>query len=782
MFSLGGELHGGAPTETKVKIEEETGTIPDTSRQMSIPMSSEQRPASDKRDRRSSSSSSSSGGVQVVGVRPDTILMEKKRKQYEDLVAQISGLDAPRGADKLQILEIRKEENEVLSGIPKRDNFPEGSEGKEEYASELASWAEKKEVFDAGKADRDTLVATLQGHIDQLASDVFALNEQANKLRKEIDVLSPSPQAKGIPGGAAEGRLPSVGGVRTGDVGAPGAPDIFSFLGVGESSGTRGRPKYNPKDPFIAYTLEEILTSVPRTFVEMRDKVVAMIFTHFFKMIQYSTSALILEYERIACKPCRFGIYTELLAYHKRLLNHLVEENIVHELSVKYRLGLLTAHLLNDLIMRSQERQNPVDLTSEVEITKKIHVIAAQAETFNKSLGDAWDRGLVKRALVEDLKREWEQKAATFGVKDSGGTSRGGIIPKVPFVAFAGPGRVLQRKSPSKTKGGKPSGGKTSDSGGKGRGNSDRGRQGGAGGGFGKGDGGGSSNRGRSPGSNSSAPSSQYNDKGVERKDRPPTQAVVNLRDPNRNPVLDRYGVQHRDRTGSDAFIGTMAGPGETVTPIKPSQWDEEFGSLWDKACWDPTSRKSLSYGYRDGQCLRCNRPDGHAEWGGHGACLWIRKKDGCPACKTMGHAPNNCSDKNAKKRWMIKQMDKTRQDRGGSGGRPKGPPGGGGRGGSSGDRRGSPYPGRGGSSGGRGGGGGRGHGGHTLSPGRFNNENFEKKNSDSGQAQRGGSVPPVSSQNVDPGSQDDDDDVIVTGGISCRKRDSIVQPDHSRV
>uniref|UniRef100_A0A0G4FVJ5 Uncharacterized protein n=1 Tax=Chromera velia CCMP2878 TaxID=1169474 RepID=A0A0G4FVJ5_9ALVE len=110
-----------------------------------------------------------------------------------------------------------------------------------------------------------------------------------------------------------------------------------------------------------------------------------------------------------------------------------------------------------------------------------------------------------------------------------------------------------------------------------------------------------------------------------------------------------------------------------------------------------------------------------------------------------MGHAPNNCPDENAKKRWMMKQMDKT-----GSGGRPKGPPGGGGRGGGSGDRRGSPYPGRGGSSGGRGGGGGRGHGGRTLSPGRFNNENFEKKNSDSRQAQRGGSVPPVSSQTGD--------------------------------
>uniref|UniRef100_A0A0G4IA21 Uncharacterized protein n=1 Tax=Chromera velia CCMP2878 TaxID=1169474 RepID=A0A0G4IA21_9ALVE len=526
----------------------------------------------------------------------------------------------------------------------------------------------------------------------------------------------------------------SVGGeVRTGDVGAPGAPDIFSFLGVRESSGTWGRPKYDPEDPLIAYTLEEILTSVPRTFVEMCDKVVAMIFAHFFKTIQYSTSALILEYERIACKPCRFGTYTELLVYHKHLLNHLVEENIVYKLGVKYRLRLLTAHLLNDLIMRWQERQTPVDLTSEVEITKEIHAIAAQAETFNKSLGDAWDRGLVKGALVEDLKREWEQKAATFGVKDSGGASRGGIIPKVPFMAFAGPGGVLQRKSPSKAKGGKPSEGKTPDSGGKGRGNSDRGRQGGAGGGYGKGDGRGSSNRERSPGSKSSILSSRYNDKGVERKDRPPTQAVVNPRGPNRNPVLDRYSVRHRDRTGLDAFIGTMAGPGET--PIKPGQWDGDFGSLWDKACWDPASRKSLPHGYRDGQCLGCNHPDRHAEWGDHRACPWIRKKDGCPACKTMGHAPNNCPDENVKKRWMMKQMDKTGQDKSSSGGRPKGLPGGGGRGGGSGDRQGSPYPGRVGGSGGRGAGGGRGHGGCTLSPGRFNNENFKKKNSDSGQA-----------------------------------------------
>uniref|UniRef100_A0A0G4FKE1 Uncharacterized protein n=1 Tax=Chromera velia CCMP2878 TaxID=1169474 RepID=A0A0G4FKE1_9ALVE len=90
----GRELHGGASIETKVKTEEETGVIPDTSRQMSVPVSSEQRPASDEWDRRSSSSSSSSGGVQVVGVRPDTTLVEKKRKQYEDLVAQILGLDA----------------------------------------------------------------------------------------------------------------------------------------------------------------------------------------------------------------------------------------------------------------------------------------------------------------------------------------------------------------------------------------------------------------------------------------------------------------------------------------------------------------------------------------------------------------------------------------------------------------------------------------------------------------------------------------------------------------
>uniref|UniRef100_A0A0G4IA94 Uncharacterized protein n=1 Tax=Chromera velia CCMP2878 TaxID=1169474 RepID=A0A0G4IA94_9ALVE len=173
-------------------------------------------------------------------------------------------------------------------------------------------------------------------------------------------------------------------------------------------------------------------------------------------------------------------------------------------------------------------------------------------------------------------------------------------------------------------------------------GNSDHGRQGSAGGGSGKRDGGGSSNRGRSPGSNSSAPSSRYNDKELEGKDRLPTQAVVNPRGPNRNPVLDRYGVRHRDRSGSDAFIGMMAGPGET--PITP---------------------------------------------------------------------------------------------------------------------------------GGRGGGRGRGRGGRTLSPGRFNNENFEKKNSDSGQAQRGGSVPPVSSQTVGPGGQDDDNDIVVTGGVSRRKRDS---------
>uniref|UniRef100_A0A0G4FTL0 Uncharacterized protein n=1 Tax=Chromera velia CCMP2878 TaxID=1169474 RepID=A0A0G4FTL0_9ALVE len=192
-----GELHKGAPTETKVKTEEETGAIPDTSRQIAVPVSSKQHPASLEQVSNSSSSSSSSGGVQVVGVRPDTTLAEKKRKQYKDLVVQISGLDAERGADKLRILDIQKEENDVMSSMPKRNNFPEGSEGKEEYATELASWAEKKEVFDvvfdAGKADRDMLVATLQGHIDQLASDVFVLNEQADKLCEEIDALSPPP-------------------------------------------------------------------------------------------------------------------------------------------------------------------------------------------------------------------------------------------------------------------------------------------------------------------------------------------------------------------------------------------------------------------------------------------------------------------------------------------------------------------------------------------------------------------------------------------------------------
>uniref|UniRef100_A0A0G4HG63 Uncharacterized protein n=1 Tax=Chromera velia CCMP2878 TaxID=1169474 RepID=A0A0G4HG63_9ALVE len=395
VFSSGEELHGGAP-------------------------SSEQRPASAERVSSSSSSSSSDRGVQVVGVRPDLAVLEKKRKQYEDLVAEISGINADRGSDKVRILEIQKEENDMMSSIPKRDSFPEGSKGKEEYATELAAWAEKKEIFNAVKADKDTLVATLQGHIDQVASDIFGLNKQAERLRKEINALSPPPQAKGIPGGAAEGRLPSVfqitpltggrvypgvsppdpatvsvgGRVHTGDVGASGAPDIFSFLGVRESSGTRGRPKCDPKDLLIAYTLEEILTLVLRTFVEMRDKVVAMIFAHFFKTIQYSTSALVLEYERIACQLCKFGTYTELLAHHKRLLNHLVEENIVHGLGMKYRFGLLMAYLPNDLIMRWQERQTPVDLTSEVEITKEIYAIATQAETFNKSLGDAWDWGL----------------------------------------------------------------------------------------------------------------------------------------------------------------------------------------------------------------------------------------------------------------------------------------------------------------------------------------------------------------------------------------------------
>uniref|UniRef100_A0A0G4H976 Uncharacterized protein n=1 Tax=Chromera velia CCMP2878 TaxID=1169474 RepID=A0A0G4H976_9ALVE len=375
MFFSGRELHGGAPTEAKVKMEEETGAIPDTSHQMAVSASSEQRPASAKRVSSSSSSSSSGRGVQVVGVQPDPALLEKKRKQYEDLMAKISGLNAERGSDKVRILDIQKEENDMISSMPKRDSFPEGSEGKEEYAKELAAWAEKKEVFDTGKADKDTQVATLQGHIDQVASDMFAFNEQAERLRKEIDALSPPPQAKGVPRGAAEGRLPSVfqmtpqtGGevysgvsppdpatvsigrrVGTSDVGASGAPGIFSFLGVRESSGTRGRPKCDPEEPLIAYTLEEILTSVPRTFMEMRDKVVAIIFAHVFKMIQYSTSALVLEYETIACQSYKFETDTELLAYHKRLLNHLVEENIVYELGMKSRLGLLMGHLPNDV-------------------------------------------------------------------------------------------------------------------------------------------------------------------------------------------------------------------------------------------------------------------------------------------------------------------------------------------------------------------------------------------------------------------------------------------------
>uniref|UniRef100_A0A0G4H8Y5 Uncharacterized protein n=1 Tax=Chromera velia CCMP2878 TaxID=1169474 RepID=A0A0G4H8Y5_9ALVE len=63
VFSSGGELHRGAPTETKVKTEEETGAIPDTSRQMAVPVSSEQRPASVERVSSSSSSSSSSGRI-----------------------------------------------------------------------------------------------------------------------------------------------------------------------------------------------------------------------------------------------------------------------------------------------------------------------------------------------------------------------------------------------------------------------------------------------------------------------------------------------------------------------------------------------------------------------------------------------------------------------------------------------------------------------------------------------------------------------------------------------
>uniref|UniRef100_A0A0G4FS79 Uncharacterized protein n=1 Tax=Chromera velia CCMP2878 TaxID=1169474 RepID=A0A0G4FS79_9ALVE len=210
VFSSGGELHGGASTETKVKTEEcncycycyggpayqrpdaahwTRGWTSDEKCLVSLlspPPSSlssllklphgalhlkkiqqsktgrGRRVPSESAGRGSACSKlSSGGGVQVVGVQPNTTLVEKKRKQYEDLVAQISGLNAARGADKLQILQIQKEENEVLSGIPKRDNFPEGSEGKEAYASELASWAEKKEAFNAGKADRDTLVATL---------------------------------------------------------------------------------------------------------------------------------------------------------------------------------------------------------------------------------------------------------------------------------------------------------------------------------------------------------------------------------------------------------------------------------------------------------------------------------------------------------------------------------------------------------------------------------------------------------------------------------------------
>uniref|UniRef100_A0A0G4FTG8 Uncharacterized protein n=1 Tax=Chromera velia CCMP2878 TaxID=1169474 RepID=A0A0G4FTG8_9ALVE len=110
-----------------------------------------------------------------------------------------------------------------------------------------------------------------------------------------------------------------------------------------------------------------------------------------------------------------------------------------------------------------------------------------------------------------------------------------------------------------------------------------------------------------------------------------------------------------------------------------------------------------------------------------------------------MGHAPNNCPEEKAKKRWMMKQIDKTGQDKGGSGGRRKGPPGGGGHGGGSGDRRGSPYPGRGGGSGG---------------PGE--------------------EVVGVTAVHVDLGGQDDDDGIAVTGGVSRGKEDSFNLTTHA--
>uniref|UniRef100_A0A0G4G811 Uncharacterized protein n=1 Tax=Chromera velia CCMP2878 TaxID=1169474 RepID=A0A0G4G811_9ALVE len=98
---LGGELYGGAPTEVKMKTEEETEAKPDISRYVAVPTSSEQRPASAEQVSSSSSSSSSGGGVQVVGVQPDPALLQKKKKQYKNLVAEISGLNADRGSDKV---------------------------------------------------------------------------------------------------------------------------------------------------------------------------------------------------------------------------------------------------------------------------------------------------------------------------------------------------------------------------------------------------------------------------------------------------------------------------------------------------------------------------------------------------------------------------------------------------------------------------------------------------------------------------------------------------------
>uniref|UniRef100_A0A0G4GMD9 Uncharacterized protein n=1 Tax=Chromera velia CCMP2878 TaxID=1169474 RepID=A0A0G4GMD9_9ALVE len=190
-------------------------------------------------------------------------------------------------------------------------------------------------------------------------------------------------------------------------------------LGVGA---TRERPDL--KEPKICMSLEQILRGVPRTYVELRDRMACIVAAYFFPRCQFAESSVILYIRRKAASVRHWPTYRALLEDFIKDMELINQNGVIDEVGDRFVLGLITGCLPDDIGLMWKLGPNPVDFSSVASLIVKLQQASQQVssdEIENESLGRA-------------VKKE----NARVGIQVIGGDPRLSLILLLPLLDLGG--------------------------------------------------------------------------------------------------------------------------------------------------------------------------------------------------------------------------------------------------------------------------------------------------------------------------------------------------------